>query len=61
MQIIEVVLAVATPEDINLSINQICSVHVAWTRCFTLDPALLPFLVYEVQDVQIIGCEGTTT
>lgn len=55
MQVIEVVLAVAAPEDVDLFIITVCGVHVAGTGRDSLRLEVEPHIILEVENVHIFS------
>ena len=61
VQVIEVISAIASSEDVDLIVVSISRVHVAGTRRLSCVSEVDPAHLNQVQDVHIIGGKGALT
>ena len=57
VQIVEVVSPITTPEDVDLILKTVSSVHVAGARRLSSALVVQPFELLEVQDVHVVSCK----
>jgi len=59
MQIIQIISAITSSEDIDFIFVAISCMHIAWTWWLASEFTVEPSELLQVQNVHIVGCERT--